>query len=62
MISSLSLIATIVILGIPAAIITLPWAVITGNAIPLYKASQFILRIGYALARIRVRVAPGSIT
>ena len=56
MISSLSLIAAIVILGIPAAIITLPWAVITGDAIPLYKASQFILRVGYALARIRVRV------
>jgi 1-acyl-sn-glycerol-3-phosphate acyltransferase len=56
MISSLSLIATIVILGIPAAIITLPWAVITGNAVPLYKAAQFILRVGYSLARIRVRV------
>ena len=56
MISSLSLIATIVILGVPAAIFTLPWAVLTGNAIPLYKASQFILRVGYSLARIRVRV------
>jgi 1-acyl-sn-glycerol-3-phosphate acyltransferase len=50
------LIATIVVLGIPAAIIFLPWAVITGNAIPLYKAATFIIRAGYYLARIDVRV------
>jgi len=56
MISSLLLIATIVILGIPAAIFCLPWAVITGNAIPLYKAATFIIRAGYSLARIDVRV------
>jgi 1-acyl-sn-glycerol-3-phosphate acyltransferase len=56
MISSLLLIATIVVLGIPAAIIFLPWAVITGNAIPLYKAATFIIRAGYYLARIDVRV------
>jgi 1-acyl-sn-glycerol-3-phosphate acyltransferase len=56
MISSLLLIATIVVLGVPAAIIFLPWAVITGNAIPLYQAATFIIRAGYYLARIDVRV------
>jgi 1-acyl-sn-glycerol-3-phosphate acyltransferase len=56
MISSLLLMVWIVILGIPAAIITLPWAVITGNVSPLYNAAQFIVRTGYALARIEVRV------
>jgi len=56
MISSLLLIAWIVILGIPAAIVCLPWAFLTGNVMPLYKASTFIIRIGYVLARINVRV------
>jgi 1-acyl-sn-glycerol-3-phosphate acyltransferase len=56
MMSSLLLIATIVILGIPAAIIYLPWAVLTGNVMPLYNAAQFIVRTGYSLARIKVRV------
>ena len=56
MISSLLLIACIVILGIPAAIICLPWAILTGNVMPLYNAAQFIVRTGYALARIEVRV------
>src|SRR3569833_1194889 len=56
MISSLLLITAIVVLGIPVAVITLPWAVITGNVIPLYKGSQFIVRVGYSLARIRVQV------
>lgn len=56
MISSLLLIATIVVLGVPAAIIFLPWAVITGNAIPLYQVATFIIRAGYYLARIDVRV------
>jgi len=56
MMCSLLLIATIVILGIPAAIFCLPWAVITGNAIPLYHAATFIIRTGFALARLDVRV------
>lgn len=56
MMSSLLLIAWIVILGIPTAIICLPWAIITGNVLPLYRASTFIVRTGYALARINVQV------
>jgi 1-acyl-sn-glycerol-3-phosphate acyltransferase len=56
MISSLLLIAWIVILGIPAAIICLPWAVITRDAMPLYHAATFIIRSGYAVARIDVQV------
>jgi 1-acyl-sn-glycerol-3-phosphate acyltransferase len=56
MLSSLLLLSTILILGAPAAIIVLPFALITGNAMPLYKAAQFIVRTGYRLARIRVEV------
>jgi 1-acyl-sn-glycerol-3-phosphate acyltransferase len=54
MISSLILITTIVLLGAPTALTFIPWAVVTGNALPLYNASMMIVRIGYRLARIRV--------
>ena len=54
MISSLILITTIVVLGAPCAVIFIPWAVITGNALPLYNASMTIVRVGYRLARIHI--------
>jgi 1-acyl-sn-glycerol-3-phosphate acyltransferase len=57
MISSLTLLLTIVILGLPAALVLIPWAMITGNATPLYKASQAIARTAFRLAGIRVEVA-----
>jgi 1-acyl-sn-glycerol-3-phosphate acyltransferase len=56
MFASLTLLATIVILGIPAALVCIPWAVVTGNATPLYNASLSIVRLGFRLARIRVEV------
>jgi 1-acyl-sn-glycerol-3-phosphate acyltransferase len=56
MISSLLLFSTFVILGIPTAIIFIPWAIITGNVLPLYNATQMIVRTGYLLARIRIEV------
>jgi 1-acyl-sn-glycerol-3-phosphate acyltransferase len=56
MISSLALLATILLLGAPVALVCIPWAVITGNATPLYNATQAIVRVGLRLARIRVEV------
>jgi 1-acyl-sn-glycerol-3-phosphate acyltransferase len=56
MISSVLLFGTFLVLGIPAAIIFLPWAIVTGNVMPLYNAAQAIVRIGYSLARIQVQV------
>jgi len=56
MISSFLLLGTLVILGIPGAILFLPWSIITGNVLPLYNAAQIIVRTGYFLARIRVEV------
>jgi 1-acyl-sn-glycerol-3-phosphate acyltransferase len=50
------LFSTFVILGIPAAIIFIPWAILTGNVLPLYNATQMIVRTGYFLARIRIEV------
>jgi 1-acyl-sn-glycerol-3-phosphate acyltransferase len=54
MISSLGLLFTLILLGIPAAIIFIPWTLITGNVLPLYNATQFMVRAGYWVARIRV--------
>ena len=56
MIASLLLFTTFVILGIPAGIIFIPWSIITGNVLPLYNATQTIVRIGFFLARIHVEV------
>jgi len=56
MISSLLLFSTFVILGIPTAIIFIPWAILTGNVLPLYNATQMIVRTGFFLARIRIDV------
>lgn len=56
MIAALLLFLTFVVLGIPTAVIFLPWSMITGNVLPLYNAAQTIVRIGYFLARIRIEV------
>jgi len=54
MIASLIILLTTLVLGIPAALVCIPWAVITGNATPLYKASMKIAGVALWLARIRV--------
>lgn len=56
MIAALTLLLTIVILGAPAALVCIPWAMITGNANPLYDVSQWIVRVAFRLARINVVV------
>ncbi|UWZ84239.1 lysophospholipid acyltransferase family protein [Occallatibacter riparius] len=56
MFASLLLIVTIVVLGIPAALICIPYAMVTGNATPLYNASMAIVRTAFRLARIRVDI------
>ncbi len=54
MITSLLMLATIVSLSLPAAIVFIPWAVLTGNATPLYNAAQRIVRASFTVGRIRV--------
>jgi len=56
MIPALILICTIVALTIPAALIFIPLAVLTGNVMPLYRVSNGIVRISFWLAGIRVKV------
>ena len=57
MIASLTLLLTMVILGIPAAIVYIPWTMITGNATPLYNVSMRIVSLALRLAGIRVETA-----
>jgi len=59
MIRSLTLLAVMIVLGIPTAIVSIPWAMLTGNALPLYNLSQLIVRIGYRLIGVRI-VATGQ--
>jgi 1-acyl-sn-glycerol-3-phosphate acyltransferase len=58
MIRALLLLGTIIVLGAPSALLFIPWAAITGNALPLYNAAMAIVRIGYRLIGIQV-VATG---
>ena len=56
MIASFTLIGTILILGAPAALVFIPWAMVTGDATPLYNMAQRIVRLALRLAQIRVDV------
>lgn len=54
MISSLVLLITILVLSIPSALIFIPLTIITGNVAPLYAVANFIVRVSYRLAGIRI--------
>jgi 1-acyl-sn-glycerol-3-phosphate acyltransferase len=57
MIRALVLLGTIIVLGAPSAVLLIPWAAVTGNALPLYNATLAIVSIGFRLIGIRVVVA-----
>src|SRR6266700_5596112 len=57
MFSSLLLLATIILLGAPSALILIPWAIVARNVLPLYNVTQKIIRTGFFLARIHVEVS-----
>lgn len=57
MLSSLTMLVTYVVLGLPAGILGIPWALLTGDIGPLYRWSMWIVHAGVRLARIRVQVA-----
>jgi len=54
MIAALILLGTILVLGIPAALVFIPWAIIAGDVTPLYNVALRIVRLAFRLARIRV--------
>ena len=56
MIVSLFVFVVILVLSIPSAVIFIPLAAVTGNVGPLYAVVCFIVRAGFCVAGIRVRV------
>ena len=54
MIASLTLLAVILFLSIPVALVLIPFTVLTGNVTPLYRTSIWIVRTAYSLAGIQV--------
>jgi len=55
MIRSLIFITNMVVLGIPSALLFIPWCWITGNVLPLYRATRFMLSSSCRLAGVRLR-------
>ena len=56
MIWSLIFLANMIVLGIPSALLFIPWCWMTGNVLPLYKATRFMLSSSCRLAGVRLRV------
>ena len=56
MIAALLILATYLFLGLPVALFGIPWRLVTGNIMPLYRGSMFVVRLGLRLAGIRVQV------
>src|SRR5271170_7946506 len=56
MIPSLLILATYIVLGVPVALVCIPWCLITGDIMPLYHAAMFVVAVGFRLAGIRIQV------
>jgi len=56
MIASLLILATYLVLGLPVALVCIPWCMITGDVMPLYHASMFVVRVGFRIAGVRILV------
>jgi 1-acyl-sn-glycerol-3-phosphate acyltransferase len=48
--------ATMVVTGIPTALLFIPWCALTGNVLPLYKGTRFMLATSCRLAGVRFQV------
>jgi 1-acyl-sn-glycerol-3-phosphate acyltransferase len=51
------LFATWIVLGVPAALVGIPWRLITGNFAPVYRWSMSTVSVGLRLAGIRVEAS-----
>jgi 1-acyl-sn-glycerol-3-phosphate acyltransferase len=54
MIWSLLFLANMVFLGIPSALLFIPWCWLTGDVLPLYRATRFMLSSSCRLAGVRI--------
>lgn len=55
MIWSFLFFANMTILGIPSALLFIPWCWLTGDVLPLYKATRFMLSSSCRVAGVRLR-------
>jgi 1-acyl-sn-glycerol-3-phosphate acyltransferase len=53
MLSSLLFITTMIVTGIPTALLFIPWCWLTGNVLPLYKGTRFMLSSSCRMAGVR---------
>lgn len=56
MIRNLVLLVVIVAMAVPVAVFGFAWCLLTGNVMPLYRASFFIVRVAFRVADIRIQV------
>jgi 1-acyl-sn-glycerol-3-phosphate acyltransferase len=56
MFAAIVLFSTWIVLGIPVAFITIPWAILSRDVRPLYRWALRVVRIGMRAAGIRVQV------
>jgi 1-acyl-sn-glycerol-3-phosphate acyltransferase len=56
MLAAIALFTTWIVLGIPVAIVTIPWTLLSHNVLPLYRWAMRVVRTGLRFARIRVKV------
>jgi 1-acyl-sn-glycerol-3-phosphate acyltransferase len=57
MIAALTLLIVYVLLALPAAVVGLPWTLLTRDITLLYRWSMWIVRLGFRLVGIRVEVS-----
>src|SRR5580692_6013335 len=55
MIRTLLFLANMIFWGIPSGLLFIPWCWLTGNVLPLYKATRFILSSSCRVAGVRLR-------
>jgi 1-acyl-sn-glycerol-3-phosphate acyltransferase len=56
MFAALLLFSAWFILGIPVALVTIPWVILSNNVLPLYRGALWVVRSGLRLAGIRAEV------
>jgi 1-acyl-sn-glycerol-3-phosphate acyltransferase len=56
MFAAIVLFTTWTVLGIPVALVTIPWVIVTHNVLPLYRWAMWVVRTGLCFAGIRIDV------
>jgi 1-acyl-sn-glycerol-3-phosphate acyltransferase len=54
--ASILVLLTYLVLGLPVALVGIPWRMITGEIMPLYRGSMWVVRVGLRAGGIRLEV------